>query len=301
CPHRGPDRARAREHDARGQASGDRRESRSCIADARLGRVWILCRGHRGRGRRVRAGTAAERSRMTAAADLPRWCRELVDLYESDAANQFILYGNVEDRFLLSGSSPVRMGALTDFLRDALLCDFDIVIEYDVGNGIRVRKGSELFAEWPYLKENPQLPRQPRAAVEALTQYFRYCANWARTGGPRRRIACVLRSTQLFAPSQQLGFNADTNALALLMRDWSSDATLTDSPLAPFPVTGTLNDLPQPLSRNPRAATIELPLPSAADQGRMLVAWSSTFPKALPSAVAGNPSAALQLAGATIS
>src|SRR5262245_50564602 len=232
---------------------------------------------------------------------LPPWCRDLVELYESNAVNQFVLYGNVDDRFALPGTGPVRLGSLNDFLRETLLAAFDVVLTYDVGNGIRVDKGAELFADWPYLKETPQLPRQPRQAVEALTHYFRYAANWARTGGPRRRIACVLRSTQLFAPSTQTGFNPDTNALALLIRDWSSDATLTESPLATFLVTGTLNDLHQLLSRNPRSATIELPLPSAADHGRMLVAWSSSFPKALPSTVAANPSASLQLAGATIS
>src|SRR5262249_32893382 len=232
---------------------------------------------------------------------LPQWCRELIELYESHAASQFVLYGNVGDRVLLGDRPPVRLGGLTDFLRDALLGAFDIVVGYDVGNGIRVEKGPELFADWPYLKEHPQLPRQPRAAVEALTHYFRYCANWARAGGPRRRIGCVLRSTNLFAPSLQSGFSADTNALALLIRDWSADALLTEYPLASFLVTGTLNDLHPLLARNPRAAAIEIPLPSAEDFSSTLDVLAHEYPVALGDDRAGRERAGAQLAGASIS
>jgi hypothetical protein len=207
----------------------------------------------------------------------------------------------VDDRFLLSGGPPVRLGSLTEFLRETLLAAFDIVIGYDVGNGIRVEKGSELFAEWPYLKDNPQLPRQPRAAIEALTQYFRYCANWARAGGPRRRVACVMRSSQLFAPSMQAGFNADTNALALLVRDWSSEGLLTEYPLATFLATGTLNDLHPLLARNPRAAAIEIPLSSAADYAKTLGMLASQYPAALPQNSVNLETAGAQLAGATVS
>ena len=35
------------------------------------------------------------------ASALPEWAKELITLYESDSANQFILYGNVNDRLVL--------------------------------------------------------------------------------------------------------------------------------------------------------------------------------------------------------
>ena len=238
---------------------------------------------------------------MSPSSALPRWCADLAELYESDAASQFILYGNVDDRFLLPGGPPTRLGSLTDFLRETLLGAFDIVIGYDVGNGIRLEKGQELFGDWPYLKDNPQLPKQPRGAIEALTHYFRYCANWARTGGPRRRIACVLRSTQLIAPGLQTGFNPDTNALALLMRDWSTDALLTEYPLATFLATGTLNDLHPLLARNPRAASIEIPLLSAEAYSATLAALKPAFGTALGSAQTDLSVAGAQLAGASLS
>src|SRR5262249_4764211 len=107
--------------------------------------------------------------------------------------------------------------------------------------------------------------------------------------------------THLFAPSQQLAFNADTNALALLVRDWSSDALLTEYPLATFLATDTLNDLHPLLARNPRAAAIEIPLPSADDYARTLAALTPSYPAALGTQPANLQTAAAQLAGATLS
>ena len=50
---------------------------------------------------------------------LPGWARQLTDLYESDAVSQFILFGNVNDRFIRPGSADA-LGTLSDFLCQAL-------------------------------------------------------------------------------------------------------------------------------------------------------------------------------------
>ena len=48
---------------------------------------------------------------------------------------------------------PTSLGTLDVYLRDALLGKFDVVLSYDVGNGIRVEKGAEAFAQWPAYKD----------------------------------------------------------------------------------------------------------------------------------------------------
>ena len=94
---------------------------------------------------------------------LPEWSRRLVALYESDAASQFILHGNVQDLFLLPGTDKVRLGSLAEFLNSALLAPFDVVLAYDIGNGLRVERGGDIFQEWPSAKEKAW-PRTPREA-----------------------------------------------------------------------------------------------------------------------------------------
>ena len=112
---------------------------------------------------------------------LPPWASQVIDLYESGACAQFILHGNVEDRVLLpvSGAAP-RIVSLDVFLRERLLGSFDVVISYDLGNGIRVEKGGDRFAEWPPAAKEATAAKAPREAIYVLTHYLRFCANLAR-------------------------------------------------------------------------------------------------------------------------
>lgn len=190
---------------------------------------------------------------------LPVWAEKLVSLYQSGAANQFILYGNVNDRFVLDGKAN---GTLYEFLTRIILPRFDVVLTYDLGNGIRIEKGGELVTKWPAYRETPELPRAPRAATEWLTRLFRYSANLARLGQESHQIGFIMRSAHLVAPALPGAMNYDLSALALLMRDWAADEHLTRHTLATFLVTENLNDLHPLLVNHPRAAPIEVPLPT---------------------------------------
>ena len=81
-------------------------------------------------------------SQATTVGILPGWATELVTLYESAAANQFVLYGNVNDRILLPLGAKLELGGLSDFLLRVLMPRFDVVLSYDLGNGVRVEKGA---------------------------------------------------------------------------------------------------------------------------------------------------------------
>ena len=123
---------------------------------------------------------------------LPPWAAELRALYESGAASQFILHGNVHDRLLLPLADAAELGGLPDFLVRVLMPRFDVILSYDLGSGIRVEKGGAIFEEWPTVQADPALPRRPRAAIEALTHYFRRA-----TRRTRHQCAGVRRSASL--------------------------------------------------------------------------------------------------------
>ena len=132
---------------------------------------------------------------------LPAWAQELQLQYESDAVAQFILHGNVDDRHLLPLAAGAELGSLTDFLLKVLLPRFDVVITYDVGNGLRVERGSEALKNWPRFQEKPDLPREPRAAVDWLSHFMRWCVNVARLGQRRWQVAVIVRSADLLVPA----------------------------------------------------------------------------------------------------
>ena len=125
--------------------------------------------------------------------NLPAWAQSLVERYESNAANQFLLYGNIADSVLLQTPNGPRLGALPEFLLSALLTRFDVVLSYDLGNGIRIEKGAELFSKWPAFQESQKDWKTPRPAIETLTRYFRYCANLARLNQPAPQVGCILK------------------------------------------------------------------------------------------------------------
>ena len=125
---------------------------------------------------------------------LPPWAKEMIALYESRAVNQFVLHGNVNDRLYLPLGAHASLGGIRDFLLRVLLPRFDVILSYDLGNGIRVEKGGEIFAQWTGATESPEMPRQPRFAIEFLTRYFRYTANLARLGKPSQQVACYIRA-----------------------------------------------------------------------------------------------------------
>ncbi len=208
---------------------------------------------------------------------LPGWAAEVVSAYESGAASQFVLYGNIHDRFFLGADRTPTMGGLRDFFLSILLPKFDVVLSYDLGNGIRVERGGDEFAKWPPMAEAPSLPKAPRAAVETLTHYFRYCSNLTAMGRPAPQVALVVGAASLVAPAVPGALNYDLSAIALLMREWSQDARLTSHALATFLLAENLNDLHPLLVNNPAAVTVKVPLPEPGNWRRPLRIWLRDF------------------------
>lgn len=232
---------------------------------------------------------------------LPAWARELVTLYESNAASQFVIYGNIEDRLLVPGPESDRLENLKTFLLEVLLPGFDVVLSYDVGNGIRVERGGEAFSDWPPAKKGATLPKKPHGAVEALTRYFRYLANLAslRGGQETPSAACIIRGAHLVAPAEAWG-SYETHAVAVLLRDWATDPALTRHPLATFLLTENLHDLHPLVTGCPRTASVKIPLPSTEELSRGLSILAPRVPKALDGLQDDLDSVARELTGATM-
>ena len=233
--------------------------------------------------------------------NLPAWAQTLIELYESNAASQFLLYGNISDSVLLQTPNGPRLGALSEFLLVGLLTRFDVVLSYDLGNGIRIEKGAELFSKWPAFQESQKDWKTPRPAVETLTRYFRYCANLKRLNQPTAQVGCIIRNADLLAPPSPGGLDYNLNALASLMRDWANDALLTDHALATFLLTENINDLHPLIVNNPRAARIRIDLPTVPQIAETLQQLSGAYGIAMSDVAKDIPNAAAQLAGTTLS
>lgn len=232
---------------------------------------------------------------------LPAWAREVIDLYESGACVQFILHGNVSDRILLpAADGKTRVATLDEFLRERLLASFDVVIRYDLGNGIRVEKGGDRFAEWPAGKE-AVLPKNPREAIHVLTHYLRFCANVSQLKpGRTTRVAVIVKNAGLIVPPSAGGANYELSAIASQFREWAADTAIANQHCATFLLTENLNDLHPLVSQNPQAACITVPLPQAAELVPVLGHLIARYPTPLQPFSQNLSEPAAALAGATL-
>jgi hypothetical protein len=237
---------------------------------------------------------------LDAPSALPGWARTLADAYESNASSQFIIFGNISDRLVLPGAPSPRLGALPDFLLGVLLSRFDVVLSYDIGNGIRVEKGADIFSKWPHFQESQKDWKAPRPAVETLTRYFRYCANVTRLNQPAVQVGCIIQNADLLVPPLQGGLDYNLNALASLIRDWSNESLLTGHALATFLLTENLNDLHPLLVNNPRTVRMRIDLPSSDELLGGFRVLAPLFPTSLAGMAADLPAVAEHLTGTTL-
>ncbi len=209
-------------------------------------------------------------------ADAPHWARELAQAYESGAHGQFVLHGNVSDRFPLAG----RLVGLTRYLDAQLLTGFDVVFVYDAGNGLQLVRGGERFAQWPAAKELGPWPRDPRVAVELVNRFVRYCANLRALGrGGDEHIACIIRGIDQILPGGR-GGDFEIASLASLIRDWASETPFTELAFASFLLADNLNDLHPQVAYNPRVTRIRIPQPDVPELARALAQLRLDHPAA---------------------
>ena len=253
---------------------------------------------------------------------LPSWSDRIRTQYLSGASNQFVLHGNVHDRLLLPSepSKGRRLGTLSDFLADHQLQKFDLVLSFELGAGLRVERGSELFRK---LRPADDLPGEPAKAIAYLDYLLRFLVNLRNltpqsppvpeaTGpeivsdsarplaGRNYHVAFVLKAAELVFPRTQNSLNYQLSSIASVVRAWSRESHFLEQNLAVFLISENLNDLHPLLATNPRAASIEIDMPDAAELQEAFAHFAQRYPQALANFTADPSLPAERLAGATL-
>lgn len=233
---------------------------------------------------------------------LPEWADEVIASYESGAAGCFVLHGNVNDRLLIERKGAKdRLGNLSDFVMHGLLPRFDVVLTYDLGFGMRVERGGEIFGKWPSLRETPELPHLPLEAVRVLTHYLQYCRNLKIMGQDAPRVAVIVRQAHLVCPAIPNLLNYDLSSMASLLRGWAADGRLAEFGQAAFLIAENLNGLHPLVSNCPSIEPVEIKLPDAVEIEEGLAYLSEDCGDALGGYAGDLGMVASRLTGATLS
>lgn len=219
----------------------------------------------------------ASRAPLKSNAAAPAWAKQLRSSFESGAAGQFVVHGNVSDRMPLGS----RLVNVEHYLLDELLDDFDVVFTYDLGNGLAVVRGGEQLADWvPSAMRT--LPQRPLDAFRFVSKYLRYLANVAalKTREPIRVAVLISSAGQIF-PADGEGF--EHGAITAVVREWGASDLFAQLPFASLLIVENLADLEPLIAFAPHVTAIQVPLPSAADLASALVILRDTFPETIPS------------------
>jgi len=204
---------------------------------------------------------------------LPEWAAEMCDLFRSGSIAQFILHGNIFDVVPSEADAGGQGVPLKQYLNDMLFSNYDVILHYDRGKGIRPAKGTEDWGDWLDTFRGPDAAslstiRESGKALELIDRYLLRTLNLQSISGRGKplKIAVIIDFAEFVAPSGnalQLGGEFSANVVKLL--SWANDPAILRSNIVSVLLTEGLHDLNDLVVSNPRAAKLKIPLPGEAD------------------------------------
>src|SRR5437764_3217289 len=230
--------------------------------------------------------TAATTSKLAPALPdwYPAWTKELAELYFSGTINTFVLYGNVHDLVRCKSGDSTTFVNLSDFLATQVFGAWDVTLSYDLGRGLRPIAGDDakrLQTMVQYVSGVIGAPntwqRDPDKLLDQLEPLLQRNL-LEETVQNRKRIAFLFEHSQFLLPAGDLATQARGQAARLVrFLGWAANPYIKRLNIAFCLITEKLSELSERLVNSPYVATIEIPLPSAAERREFITA-----------AVAGN-------------
>jgi hypothetical protein len=215
---------------------------------------------------------------------LPGWAEEMRDLFKSGSVSQFLLHGNVFDAFPDSDAPEPRFLSLSAFLDEVMFEQYDVILHYDRGKGIRATRGTEDWGEW--LKQalgeqafNLSQLREPGAAMELIDRYLLRSLNLQSLRGREyapHKIAVVIEFAEFVVPNGdplQLGGAFSSNVVKAL--GWANDPAILRSNIVTVLIAEGLHDLNGLVVENPHAAALNIPLPGESEMSEYVTMLST--------------------------
>jgi hypothetical protein len=224
--------------------------------------------------------------------ELPAWAEEMRDLFKSGSVSQFLLHGNVFDMIATPGLPEPRMLPLSSFLDEVMFEQYEVILHYDRGKGIRATRGAEDWNEWLRLALGDQASsmvqlREPGAAMELIDRYLLRSLNLQSlrsNGHAPHKIAVIIEFAEFVIPRGdplQLGGAFSSNVVKAL--GWANDPAILRSDIVTVLIAEGLHDLNSLAVENPHAAALNIPLPGEQEMSEYVRTLGATTLRELPS------------------
>lgn len=217
--------------------------------------------------------------------ELAPWAKMMQQYFIAGSTAQFILYGNVFDYISVEKGDKREFVSLRKFLEEVMFEPFEVVIFYDRGKGIRVRKGQDEFRKFlsgydsfnntNYATFMGNLPRDPKRALDLIDRFIqislqrvKFSQTEKNPDGGRKAYHCptklvvVIDYAQYVAPRGELmQMMGDASEILIKILDWASDPAIMSANIATCLITENLQELNKLLIENPYNAKIKIPMP----------------------------------------
>ncbi len=224
--------------------------------------------------------------------ELPPWAEEMRDLFKSGSVSQFLLHGNVFDMIAAPGLTEARLLSLSAFLDEVMFEQYEVILHYDRGKGIRATRGAEDWGEWLRLALGEQASgmvqlREPGAAMELIDRYLLRSLNLQSLRGSDytpHKIAVIIEFAEFVVPRGdplQLGGAFSSNVVKVL--GWANDPAILRSDVVTVLIAEGLHDLNSLAVENPHAAALNIPLPGEQEMSEYVRMLGDTALRELPS------------------
>jgi AAA+ superfamily predicted ATPase len=223
--------------------------------------------------------------------ELPAWAEEMRDLFKSGSVSQFLLHGNVFDLIATPSLPEPRMLPLSAFLDEVMFEQYEVILHYDRGKGIRATRGAEDWNEWLRMALGDQASsmvqlREPGAAMELIDRYLLRSLNLQSlrsNGHTLHKIAVIIEFAEFVIPRGdplQLGGAFSSNVVKVL--GWANDPAILRSDIVTVLVAEGLHDLNSLAVENPHAAALNIPLPGEQEMSEYVRTLGATTMRELP-------------------
>jgi AAA+ superfamily predicted ATPase len=226
------------------------------------------------------AGVMTKRGAEGALSGLPKWfppwARQLAELYFSGTTAAFVLHGNTYDYVQVAEDGGAPYAGLTEFLAEQLFGRWQLVLQYDLGRGLRVAAGRDeqrlkamVALANKRVGDLSALSKEPSATFALLDRFVR--GNIMAQETDRLSLAFILDQASYIFPSGEPGrLSAQASSQLVTMLNWAMSPHVKRLNMAFVLVDERLSDVSERLAGNSHVATIEVPLPNQAERERFV-------------------------------
>ncbi|MCC6487470.1 MAG: ATP-binding protein [Candidatus Hydrogenedentes bacterium] len=200
----------------------------------------------------------------------PVWVETLKQSYLSGAASMFILHGNVSDAIGSADGPAYVMEQPADFMARRLFGDYDLVLHYDLGRGLRAYAANDpqrltrmqsLLTR--ILGADVEFPRDPTQALRMIDRIVSLLL--VSEGDRARKVAVILDYAELICgPDERTGEH-----LATLL-NWARSPVIRRVNLLFLLLTESLAQMNPVLVQSGHTAEIHIPLPTEAERKELI-------------------------------